>query len=228
MSKIPLHMKWAYSIEQKFKAALMLAVVCLIVLITNFMGRYQMDELGDSFSTVFKDRLVVEGYIYELSDHLYQKKLAFERCDEMDGTRLQSQTRPHTEAIQELLDDYEKTVLTVDEETYLNDFKANIAKMQSLELDYLETSNDDEKHLEVQVLLNERFTMAAANLRQLSSIQIEEGQALNDESQRIVRGSFLITSIEMVTLICIGIFIQVIVMAGRPGIARKWQKSDWN
>lgn len=67
-------MKWAYSIQQKLKAALLLAVVCAVVLITNLLGRYHMGELGDSFSSVIKDRLVVESYIYMISDHLHQKK----------------------------------------------------------------------------------------------------------------------------------------------------------
>ena len=57
-------MKWAYSIQQKFKAAALLAIVFVLVLISNLSGRYQMHKLSDSFSSVYEDRLVVESYIY--------------------------------------------------------------------------------------------------------------------------------------------------------------------
>lgn len=221
-------MKWAYSIQQKFKAAVLLAVVCVLIIITNLLGKYHMNELSDSFSSVYKDRLVAERYLFMISDHLYQKKLAFDNCSELTNSDFRSEIDSHNEAISGLLLFYEKTYLTEEEAAFLQDFKSNIAVLQDLELQYLQSPTDEEQHTAARTLFNERFALASANLRQLSQIQVEEGKTLNDQSQRIFNGSSLLTSFEMVILFCIAIILQVIIAASQPVISRKWQQSNLN
>jgi len=221
-------MKWAYSIQQKFKAAALLALVCVIVLITNLLGSHHMDELSDSFSSVFKDRLVVESYIYQISDHLYQKKLILEQCSEPSSLDYHAKIGSHNKVISKLLFFYEKTLLTEEEAACLLDFKANVNALKDLELQYLQASSDEAQLAETRGMLNERFALASANLRRLSHIQIKEGKALNDQSQRIVQGSSIITRFEMVILICIAIILQIIVIASRPVISRTWQQGSLN
>lgn len=221
-------MKWAYSIQQKFKAAMLLAIVCVIVLITNLSGRYHMDELSDSFSSVFEDRLVVESYIYLISDHMYQKKMVLDNCSELASADFDSKISAHNEAISRLLVSYEKTLLTEEEAICLQDFKGNIATLQGLESQYLQSLREEAQSSTAHSLLDEHFALASANLRQLSHIQIVEGRALNDSSQRIVQSSSLLTSFEMVLLICIAIILQIIVLASRPVISQTWQQSNMN
>lgn len=221
-------MKWAYSIQQKFKAAVLLAIVCVIVLITNLSGRHHMDELSNSFSSVFKDRLLVESYIYMISDHLYQKKIAIDNCSGLVDSDFRAKIGVHNDAISRLLLFYEKTLLTKEEEVCLHDFKANIAALQELEFQYLQSLDDEAQYTSTGALFDKHFALASANLRQLSYIQIAEGKALNDSSQRIVQSSSLLTSLEMVILICIAIILQVIVLASRPAISRTWKQSNLN
>lgn len=221
-------MKWAYSIQQKFKAAALLAIVCVIILITNLLGRYHMNELSDSFSSVYKDRLVAESYIFMISDHLYQKKLAFDNCSELTDSDFRVKVGSHNEAITGLLLFYEKTFLTEEEAAYLQDFRANVAALEGLELQYLQPPTDEAQQAAIHSLFNERFDLASANLRQLSQIQVKEGKALNDQSQRIFSGSSLLTNFEMVILFCIAIILQVIVAASQPTISRVWQQSNLN
>lgn len=221
-------MKWAYSIQQKFKAAALLAVVCVVILFTNFLGKQHMDELSNSLSSVYEDRLVVESYIYMISDQLYQKKLAFDNCSATDASDFRSKISAHNEAISGLLIYYERTLLTEEEAACLEDFKTNIAALQNLELDYMDTPADDPQQVATRALLDERFALASANLRRLSQIQVKEGKALNEQSQRIVQGSSLLTNLEMVVLFCIAIILQVIVVASQPAIARPWQQTNLN
>ena len=222
-------MKWAYSIQQKLKAALLLAVVCAVVLITNLLGRYHMGELGDSFSSVIKDRLVVESYIYMISDHLHQKKLALNTYSELANPDVRSEIGLHNEFINKMLSLYDKTLLTEEEAVYLKDFKANITALQGLELHFMQSPPDEAaQHAADLTLLNEQFHLASANLFRLSQIQVKEGKTLNDKSQSIVNSSSLLTSFEMAMLICIAIILQIIVLASRPAISRKWQQSNLN
>jgi hypothetical protein len=172
--------------------------------------------------------LVVESYIYEISDHLYQKKLTLEKCSELADTNSRSKIGLHNEAIRDLLIYYDKTLLTKEEAVCLQDFKANFTAIKDLESQYLQNGTDEAQHTATLTLLNEQFGLASATLRQLSYIQVKEGKMLNDQSQRIVRGSSILTSFEMVVLICIAIVLQIIVLASRPAISRSWQRSNLN
>lgn len=221
-------MKWAHSIKQKFKAAILLAVVCVAVLITNLLSRHQMGELSDSFSSVYEDRLVVESYIYKLSEHLYQKKLALDDYSETDCKEVTASVNSHNEAIHELLVLYEKTLLTDDEVKYLTDFKANVLDLEQFENQYLNLPVNETESAIAYNLINTSFDQASYDLRQLSNIQIKEGKLLNDQSQRIVQGSSVITSFEMVLLICIAVALQIIVLASRPAISPIWQNGHLN
>jgi len=111
----------------------------------------------------------------------------------------------------------------------LEDFKANITAIQSIESQYLQHHDSENKEYSTDLSkLNEQFAQASANLHQLSHIQVKEGMTLNDQSQRIVNYSSLLTSLEMVMLVCIAIILQVIVLASQPVISRQWQQSSLN
>lgn len=218
-------MKWAYSIQQKFKAAALLGVVCAIVLVTSLLGKHHMDKLGNSFTSVFNDRLVVESYIYMISDHLYQKKLASDNFSDIGLADYQSEVETHNLAIAELLEYYDKTFLTSEEEQHLKNFKANIVSLESVEDQYLHS----EKNIEAtQAQFDKDFDQALLNLRNLSNIQVKEGQVLADQSQRIVYGSTLLSNFEMVILFCIAFMLQAIVAASKPLVSRTWQKGRLN
>ena len=219
-------MKWAFSIEQKFKAAVLLAATCVVVLITNLLGRQHIDQLGDSFSSVYADRLVVESYIYELSDHLYRKKLLLDNCAGQSDSQISARVDAHNDAIGRLLANYEKTRLTEEESACFRDFKGNVLALRKLETQYLDA--DQVGRAETRSRIDARFAAAAARLHRLSQIQIQEGKSLNDQSQRIVQGSSLLTSFEMVVLIGIAIMLQMLVLAGRPVISRIQQQGGLN
>lgn len=221
-------MNWAFSIQQKLKAAALLGIVCAIVLLTNLMGRQHIDELGSSFSSVYKDRLVVEGYIYELSSHLYQKKLLLDNPGDLTASQLGLNFYTHNAAISRLLTDYEKTRLTKEESACLQSFKADVVALQELERNYLGVLKEQPEEKVTHAQIDKRFAIASENLEHLSHIQLSEGKLLNDHSQRIVYGSTLLTSFEMVVLIAIGVLLQALVMAGKPMVSRIKQQGHLN
>ena len=49
------------------------------------MDYYDVHKLAKSFATVYEDRLVVESYIYKLSELLYQKKQMLDNCAVSDN-----------------------------------------------------------------------------------------------------------------------------------------------
>lgn len=205
-----------------------MAIIFIILLTTNILGRHQMSTLGHSFSSVLEDRLLVEGYIYELTDHLYQKKLVVDDIDASTADNHLSQIQRHNLPIHELILLYEKTVLTKDEARFLSSLKADIDALEAIENDYFRQINQNAELAFDMISFNQAFLRATNNLNLLSDIQMKEGTVLNNQSQRIIKGSSLMTSLEMIILICIGVILQVIVMASRPVISRNWQHSSLN
>ncbi len=221
-------MKWAYSIRQKIKVALLLAIVCLIIVLKNIYDKHNVDELGTTFSSVYEDRLLVESYIYELSGHLYQKKMMLDNLSEQDEANLLAQFETRNAAISTIISDYEKTKFTEPESICFNDFKNNVATLQILESQYLSLAGNDAKLAETRQQLNKTFTVAANDLHKLSDIQVSEGKLLSDNSKKIVAGSSLLTQLELAILIGLAVMIQVLVIASRPIIPKTHQRPSLN
>lgn len=215
-------MKWIYRFKHRVQAAFLLAIIIGIVSTKNIWDKRNVNELGDSFSSVYEDRLLVESYIYSLSDHLYRKKIGMEACNAQD---VKINTHTQNRAISSILTDYEKTKFTDEERIYFAQLKNHIHEMirietQAMEQDALEASFRKE--------LDTQFTAAINNLHHLSAIQVMEGKLLNDNSRKIMAGSAILTRFELVILICIGLLIQALVFTSTTFIPKTPQQSNLN
>lgn len=188
------------------------------------MERNNVSELGDSFSSVYEDRLLVESYIYQLSDHLYQKKLIFDNCNvQGDQVTYQSQIEKLNADITVLIHEYEKTKFTERESVFFESFKNSIRTITSLETQYLRLNlgirNSD---------LDDQFKIAAMDLQNLSEIQISEGKLLNDQSKKIVAGSTILSQFEWAMIIIIGLMIQSLIFASQSLLPKVNQHPNLN
>ncbi len=218
-------MKWLYTIQQKAQVAFLLAIILLGVFMKNVIDRNNVSELGDSFSSVYEDRLLVESYIYKLSDHLYQKQLLIDQCSGLgDINQMRAQIAKHNVAISGLIREYEKTKLTNQESIFFNAFKKNINEMISLENQFLKSQNT----MSTVPFLDHQFTTATSNLNQLSSIQIAEGKTMTDHSKKIVAGSSILTQFELAMIIVIGLIIQALIFASNSLTPAQLQKHQLN
>ncbi|MBL7871885.1 MAG: MCP four helix bundle domain-containing protein [Cyclobacteriaceae bacterium] len=204
-------MKWIYGIRQKAQVAFLLAIILVGILVKNIMERNNVSELGDSFSSVYEDRLVVESYIYQLSGHLYQKKLIFDNCTAAgDVMTYKNQLDTHNSDIANLIHEYEKTKFTEKESAFFQSFKNSIRKIIFLENEYWMSSRERSNPE-----LDEQFKLAATDLQHLSAIQLAEGKILSDQSKKIVAGSTLLTQFEAGMIVVMGLIIQALVFASR-------------
>lgn len=221
-------MKWAYSIEQKMKAAMVLTVVFVFLFIKNVSDKRHFNELGDSFSAVYEDRLMAESYIYELSNHLSRKKLLVDDCTtKEDIVHIKDKIKVHNRAIESLIVSYEKTRLTPTEEVLFKDFKKKIDHGITLEQKHIyqaEFSNaENVKHI-----LDEAFYGVLNTLNHLSNIQITEGEKLNKTSQKIVLGSASDTQFELTLLIVLGTIILTLIFTSRSTMPKTPQNPSLN
>lgn len=203
-------MKWLYHIRQKMQVAFLLGIILFVVYTNNVMENRNVTELGGSFSSVYEDRLLVESYIYKLSEHLYQKKIMLDQCGVTQQDDLKIKMDLHNTEISALIHDYENTRLTETESRVFDELKSNIGNMADLEHDFIKEGNTTSASL---TKLDQQFLRAANSLSQLSLIQIEEAKKLNDDSKKIIAGFTLLTHFEMVMLIIIGLIIQVLILS---------------
>lgn len=221
-------MKWAYSIEQKMKAAMALTVIFVFLFIKNVSDKRHFNELGDSFSAVYEDRLLVESYIFEMSDHLSRKKLLVDECNTKgDLNQIKDKINAHNNAIQGLIVAYEKTKLTPTEEVLFKDFKKKIAN--GLEVEKTHIYGSDFTNAEnTRQALDEVFYSALNTLNHLSTIQITEGEKLTKTSQKIVLGSASDTQFELTLLIVIGTIILTLIFTSSSTMPKTPQNPSLN
>lgn len=220
-------MKWPYSISNKFTAALLLTVTFVVIVVKNIKDEKNVSLLGNSFSAVYEDRLLAESYIYGLADHLYQKRLLIDNCEQHNGT-VKSEIDHHNVAINNLVADYEKTNLTEAESLFFQGLKRNMEQMRTLELQYVKHAGNDDERDQTRMQLDHTFILASQNLNRLSNIQITEGRLLNEHSKKIIAGSTMLTQLELAILIAIGLIIQVLIFASKSALSKTGGKHSLN
>ncbi|MFA1773452.1 MCP four helix bundle domain-containing protein [Rufibacter glacialis] len=208
--------------KHKTKAALLLALVLVLVLAKNFMDSKNVSKLGTSFASVYEDRLLVESYIYQLSDHLYQKKMMVDKnFYAAEDSGLPTRLKEKNAAISELLVAYEKTQLTETEATYFSSLKQNLQELSTLEQKYLlQPGTEQEQRALAKHRMDGQYAQATNHLHQLSGIQVAEGKRLNEQTKRIIAGSSILTQFELVLIIAIGVMIQMLVFASKSKLSK--------
>lgn len=205
-------MQWAHRIRRKISAALILAAIFVLVFVKSIVEETYVHELGRSFASVYEDRLVVESYIYKLSDHLFRRKIMIDTCDSRSAAlAIRPVIDKHAASVTRLIDEYEKTRLTEDERRYFVELKQNVTAIREKEIAFFESMEKEGVGLDARLLIARYFDAASQNLTSLSAIQVSEGKLLNDQSRKIVAGSSIWAQFETGILIAIGLMIVVLV-----------------
>ena len=106
-------MKWAFGIRRKISAALLLSAIFVLVFVKNMLDNQNVTKLGNSFSSVYEDRLMVESYIFRLSEHLFRKKIMIDTTStQVKVAAIRPLVEGHNAAIGHIISEYEKTRLT--------------------------------------------------------------------------------------------------------------------
>lgn len=74
-------MHFSYFVQQKLKLASALAIILIIVLVNNRLQNNNLTELGETFGSVYKDRLLVENYIFKMANATHEKKYLLTQID---------------------------------------------------------------------------------------------------------------------------------------------------
>ena len=194
-------MHFSYFIQQKLKLASALIIILVIVLVNNRWENKSINELGDSFGSVYKDRLLVENYIFKLATATQEKKYLLNQYSKKQDSEIKSEVESINSKIDVLLKNYQNTYLTVAEEEVFMDLLKNNRQLRTIEV---------EPKIEI-AQLNSLYDKNIKMLNSLSKIQMKEGEALYENSRSIVTSNANISYLELGLLIILGLISQALI-----------------
>ena len=205
-------MKWVYAIKYKLQAALVLTIIVFLVFAKNIMDKRNMTELGKDFISFYEDRLVVESYIFRITEQLFLMKLSVNNPIE-DKELLEKEIASYHTNILDLVEDFEATKLTKDEAFHLEQFKQMILNSLNFTNNGFLIQTPSGKH--AKDAFNNNFEEAFMEIKVLSEIQLEEGEKLTRESGQIVDRSGLWTQLEMAVLVILLVIIYLLIFSSK-------------
>jgi hypothetical protein len=187
-------MKWTYSIQNKSAASGALFTLCALVLFSNYVDRDHTNNVKNSISTLYEDRLVAEDYILKMTIDIYEIKQALHLDESPD-----SQVTALLSHIDELSNAYLKTKFTKTEDATFDAFRQTLSEFKSVSgQDKLKLTN------EALVLLNK-----------LSAIQLEESKLIMKQVEDLYKSGKVASQLAFGITIIILMVLQALVFTSK-------------
>lgn len=184
-------MKDLHKISNKTKAAFILLIVMLIIILSNFNTLQNSKKVNENINGIYKDRLVVAHYIFQYSKELHFIKAEAEKLNLSDTIKTDEiiSTLKVIHSIDQL---YEKTVLTPTERIFFQNFlnSCNTINKQTQHKNWDQIAKSSEKALKT--------------LEQLSQIQITEGKVKLASANAMYNDNNSLGQLEIALLIVLG------------------------
>ncbi|WP_299013910.1 MCP four helix bundle domain-containing protein [uncultured Polaribacter sp.] len=191
------------TVFSKIKWILGIAMIFLLIIATNLIDKNNFSRVRDSVSTIYKDRIVANDLIFEISNAIHKKEIAIVLKDSIFFKRINIEVNKH---ISEKIEKYGTTKLTTNEAKTFAELNQNLDLLKNEESKYINSNYIDNNSLTT------RISAITENLFTLSKIQLEEGERQMAISEKAFAKVDLFTQIEIYVLIFLAIVIQLIVM----------------
>ena len=186
---------------------------CIAVFLTSMllifaMGRTNVrhfKNVNRSIEEIYKDRLVVNGMIFELGGLLHKKELALATNDSLFFDR---DNKSINLLINDIIKNFKETYLTDREAQTLKNFEVDTNKLQKLEQN-LNVTSDKTKILSI-------IESLKLDLKTLSEIQLSEGRRKLASSDKAVDALETNQSIEQYSMMIIGFLIVLVLLLPVP------------
>jgi hypothetical protein len=194
--------------KRKITGFLIIGVLVVMLYGKNLLERQSFRSVSSTLSDVYEDRLLVESYIFKISEKLFTIQKLVDHCTiNFDYSKAVLEISKEEQEILKLVSAFEATQLTEQEATLLADFKRIIEKDLSIK-SYQLLYNDSTGVNEVQVkVYDQKIARAQQDLEKLSSIQLEEGEKLVSKAKTLINRSQIWAQFEVALLL---IFVLVI------------------
>ncbi len=177
--------------SNKTKAAFVLLIVMLIILLSNFNTLQNSKKTNENINAIHKDRLVVARYIFQYANALHFIKASTLET-KLDDIQKKEKIRTVLQRIQNIDRLYLETVLTPKEKISFTAFQASCWAIGK--------QSQNNNWLQVRQTSNQ----ALQTLELLSQIQIEEGQSKLAQSNALHKGNTLLGELQIGLLVILG------------------------
>lgn len=191
------------TLYSKVKWILGVLIVFVLIIATNLIDRGNFSRMKDSVVSIYEDRLIAKGLIYDMSKALQKKELAFVTTNSDFYT---AENVKVNKEIEVLIGRFSETGLTKTERKVLEDLVENFEKLKVSEKACVEsdfTITEQTKKL---------LSIVEVDLDDLSKIQMSEGRRQMAISQKAIDVVELFTQIEIYLLIFLAIAIQLVII----------------
>lgn len=181
----------------KIRALIALVIFFVMVLGINRINSTNFSTVQESFESIYKDRVVVNDYIFRLGLILENKRSS------INGDNTSSVYTDHSnDSVDFLLEQYAVTKFTDKETLYFDLLRKDIQAFRLLEHSLSDVDNLEAKQQLISNL-NKRADKILTDLAMLSQIQVSESKILFEKANERIYNSYLNAQLELVFLILI-------------------------
>ncbi|TKC62467.1 hypothetical protein FBD94_09640 [Pedobacter hiemivivus] len=208
-------MRFAYSIKQKMKIAMLLFCIMACTLLIRFLEDKSVKSMNESFVSMYNDRLIPATDLFYVAENAYLKKSLFEDAlygsDQLfDAASLKLQLSKLNLSTDSLINKYGKTFLVKQEKEQLEALKKGLESTVGVENRILAIATAQGVEEARKLYNNEGRESSNQTIKKLSalmSIQKQIAEELIKDSAFMVSGNKLYSSFQVVLAIVIGILI---------------------
>lgn len=212
-------MRFAYSIKQKMKIAMLLFCIMACTLLIRFLEDKSVKSMNASFVSMYNDRLIPATDLFYVAEKAYSKKSLFEDAlyepeHLFDAVKLKTQLAVLNNSIDSLIQKYGKTLLVKQEKEQLEQLKQGLGSTVQVENKILATAGNQGITAARVLYETEGRESSKATIKKLSelmSIQKQVGEELIKDSAFMVSGNKIYSAFQVVLAVVIGILIVGIV-----------------
>jgi len=185
-------------------------VFVFAIIINKIVNERKVQGLDQTLSEIYEDRLLVESYIYQLTDLFYKKKIDLLKNEGLNYNTFQyKEMQKQTSEIVDLTGKYALTRLTENERQVFEKLRENTESLKSAEAKLFASRNKNTSELE------KICELAVSQLKLLSSIQVLEGSLLKENGKKVLSSSHLAVQLEWAIYLVIVLLLISILRKGK-------------
>ena len=192
-------MKWTYSVKNKMMASGALLLLCILVLLSNYLDRVHSRKVKAAISTLYEDRIIVQEYILDMTSSIYEIRHAVVQPSE-DSIKAKTRIVTEISKVLNISDAYLETQFTTLEEKRYAEFMVLLKEFE--QFGYKSTQ--------------EKIDWAdnsIAVLHDLSSIQLAEGKLITGQAEGLYNSGKMLSQFAFGVTIIILLVLQALVFA---------------
>lgn len=219
-------MKWAFAIQRKIRLAIALAVMMFLIILLSLWESYNVNKISKSFHSIYEDRLIPAVDLYSISGHIQTKRntlVSFLFTDKMSVSEIKKVLSSENKKLETLLNKYEKTYLVKEETNHLQNLKKNLKTFERDELLLINASLEN-KVFARNLYLNTTikfYDVIDQDLILLTQVQSQIGKELLSESVKSQSSSSLISQLQIVVAIILGLIILILIITDKQVILKQ-------